>query len=324
MADLLARKQARGQKSFNLKIIQPSNNDGEGHRVLSSPTDMILSPITKELRKRIKFDYNRYTIESIAATDSPCEGLTELILGSSSANRRAILNKLHWSHELISPNIDKKSIRTEDPLDLPGKIAIAKAAAVMSKLRTAQHPRRCIVITADQVVIFQGSVRRKPESREEAVHFLSSYNSNTVRTVSAITVTEYPSGVQKTGSDVASVQWGTISNDTVQKVVEKGEVFTAAGGFRIDDPDLSPLVTHTEGTVDSIMGLPVNLTKCLIEDVLTFTAGQAQARGNEDDGGMDVGQYSSSLDDSMHNGSNSGSTKSYDSHDSLSNELATT
>jgi septum formation protein len=343
------RKQARTQKSrsnsFNLKLIQPTEQ-GEG-RVLSSPTDEVLSPISQQLLKPFQFnsqmpgEFNstKYDLESnIVATDSPCEGHTELILASASTNRRAILKQLKWSHQLMSPDIDEKSIRTDDHLDLPVTIAIAKAAAVMSKLREARHPNRCIVITSDQVVLFQGSVREKPESREEAVRFLSSYSSNSVRTVSGVVVTEYPSGTQRSATDVASVHWGVISDHVVQKVVDKGEIFSSAGGFRIDDEDLSPLIHQTEGGVDSILGLPVALTKSLIEVVLALSgkpssATQACTNGEgvemDYDDRLSEGATRHSNGGSSNNGSNNGSNRlkrtvsmdSHGSHDSITSEL---
>ena len=165
-----------------------------------------------------------YDLESnVKQTPSPCEeGQVQLILGSTSANRRLILEHIGWKHELMAPDIDEKSIRTEDNLDLPVTIAIAKAAAVMNKLLLAQHPNRCLIITSDQVTIFQDCVREKPESREEAVKFLSTYSCNSLRTVCGVVVTEYPSGIQRQGSDIATVVWGSIHDDVVQRVVDKG------------------------------------------------------------------------------------------------------
>lgn len=40
-----------------------------------------------------------------------------------------------------------------------------------------------------------------------------------------------------------------------------------AGGFALEDPDLSALVDKIEGSVDSIFGLPVGLLCTLIERV---------------------------------------------------------
>ena len=39
-----------------------------------------------------------------------------------------------------------------------------------------------------------------------------------------------------------------------------GKIFSSCGGFRIEDPDLSKLIDHIDGTVDSIVGMPVETT----------------------------------------------------------------
>jgi predicted house-cleaning NTP pyrophosphatase (Maf/HAM1 superfamily) len=57
---------------------------------------------------------------------------------------------------------------------------------------------------------------------------------------------------------VSTVYFNEISLEIVRKVVEKGETFSSAGGFRIEDVDLNPLIRDLEGSVDSIMGMPIS------------------------------------------------------------------
>lgn len=66
---------------------------------------------------------------------------------------------------------------------------------------------------------------------------------------------------------VATVHFNVISSETVQKVVKKGEIFSSAGGFRIEDEDLMPLIKDLEGSVDSIIGMPVEATIRIIKNL---------------------------------------------------------
>lgn len=175
----------------------------------------------------------------------------------------------------------EKAIRCEDPRELPLLIAQAKADAVIKKIIDAHDAAEkasleeaelepFVLLTCDQIVLFNGSeVREKPESPEQAQQYLQSYSNGCVSTISAVVVTHYPSLVQDSGIDEATVHWKAIDSETVQRVVARGEVMTSAGGFRIEDPDLQPLVRRIDGTVDSVMGMPLALASSLAMNVVT-------------------------------------------------------
>ena len=129
-----------------------------------------------------------------------------------------------------------------------------------------------LLMTFDQIVLYKTQVREKPESTVEAVEYLSSYSSDAVSTVSAVVVTHMPTGIQRSGVDIATVYWKEISDETVQRVVDRGEVLFSAGGFLIEDADLNPLIKGIDRPVDSVMGMPVELAKRLMLEVLQAAA----------------------------------------------------
>jgi septum formation protein len=151
---------------------------------------------------------------------------------------------------------------------MPILIAKAKASALIKRHDLLDLREPALLVTCDQIVLYKTSVREKPESREEAVEFLSSYSNDAVSTVSAIVVTHLPSGVQESGVDIATVYWKDISTEVVERVVERGDVMQSAGGFIVEDEDLNPLVKGIDRPVDSVMGLPVDLLRKLIGHVL--------------------------------------------------------
>ena len=53
------------------------------------------------------------------------------------------------------------------------------------------------------------------------------------------------------------VFWKDISDEVIQRVISRGEIYASAGGFRVEDSDLNPLILDIEGSIDSVMGLPV-------------------------------------------------------------------
>ena len=181
-----------------------------------------------------------------------------LILGSSSSSRQKILMMLDWTFEILKPDIDEKAIRCDDHMLLPVLIAKAKAAAILEDTAHFEYP--FVLLTADQIVYFQGTVREKPVGKEEATMFLESYSGNAVSTISAVVATHFPSGRQAYEVDVATVYWKEISPEIIENVVRRGDIYESAGGFRIEDDDLNGCIQEVQGTLDSVLGLPVEAT----------------------------------------------------------------
>ena len=204
----------------------------------------------------------------------------------------------------MAPDIDEKNvdIRHDDPTQLPVGIALAKADALMARLRKMREDPNSLppppssfssssssfyssssshipsqgpilILTADQVVLFGNKeVREKPESASEAKRFLASYSNTSVATISCIVATLFPSGEQASTVHVATVHWNHIPSDMIDRIVSRGEIFSSAGGFRVEDVDLNACIKSVEGGIDSVMGMPIAATSSVISDVLR-TAG---------------------------------------------------
>ena len=79
-----------------------------------------------------------------------------IILGSSSASRTQVLVEYGWQFTTMSPDIDEKAIRSEDPMTLPLLIAQAKATALVNRLIITDETTEQILITSDQIVLYKG------------------------------------------------------------------------------------------------------------------------------------------------------------------------
>ena len=65
----------------------------------------------------------------------------------------------------------------------------------------------------------------------------------------------------------ATVYFSEISQDIIRKVIRKGEIYSSAGGFRIEDEDLNPLILRIDGSIDSVLGLPLDASVRIIQFV---------------------------------------------------------
>ena len=200
----------------------------------------------------------------------------KIILGSSSVNRKELLQNFFDDITIISPDIDEKKIRCDDIINLPLLIAKAKTEEVIKKLNDVELIAKLsnensfsLLITSDQISVFDNQVREKPKDKEEAINFLKSYSSKSVETISSIIVTNLNNGKQEHTTVKGLVKWNIIPDQIIEKVVKKGKIFNACGGFCIEDEDLKNCINEIEGGEDNIRGLHIkSLLHCIV-DVIT-------------------------------------------------------
>ncbi|PRQ27043.1 putative inosine triphosphate pyrophosphatase [Rosa chinensis] len=198
----------------------------------------------------------------------------KIILGSSSNARRKILAEMGYEFTLMTADIDEKSIRKEKPEELVMVLAQAKADAIISKIQTTHskekdaEPEPTIVIAADTVVVYEGAVREKPSSKEEARQFLKDYSGGHAATVGSVLVTNLKTGFSKGEWDRVEIYFHEIPDEAIEKLIEEGTVLKVAGGLIIEHPLILPFVKEVVGTTDSVMGLPKDITERLLKEAL--------------------------------------------------------
>ncbi|KAH7851978.1 hypothetical protein Vadar_019087 [Vaccinium darrowii] len=196
----------------------------------------------------------------------------KIILGSSSMARRQILAEMGYEFEIVTADIDEKSIRREKPEELVMALAEAKADAIISKLKISSHVEddaySTLLITADTVVVYEGAIREKPMSKEEARQFIKGYSGGHVTVVGSVLVTNLVTGTRKGEWDRAEVYFHDIPNEVIDSLVEEEVMLNVAGGLMLEHPLTLPFVDTVLGTADCVMGLPKALTEKLILQAL--------------------------------------------------------
>ncbi|OAY50725.1 7-methyl-GTP pyrophosphatase isoform X4 [Manihot esculenta] len=195
----------------------------------------------------------------------------KIILGSASVARRKILAEMGYEFEIITADIDEKCIRKEKPEELVMALAEAKAEAILQKPPVHDYVKKAepaLLITCDQVVVYEGAVREKPSSEDEARHFLKGYSGGHAATVSSVLVTNLKTGFRKVECDRVEIYFHEIPVDVIEKLIGEGLVLRVAGGLIIEHPLILPYVKEVVGTTDSVMGLPKALTEKLLKEAL--------------------------------------------------------
>ncbi|CAL9245186.1 unnamed protein product [Arabidopsis halleri] len=196
----------------------------------------------------------------------------KLILGSQSMARKRILAEMGYDYTIVTADIDEKAIRTEKPEDLVVALAEAKANEIISKLggesQFAQDPQPTLLITADTVVVYKGVIREKPTTKEEAREFIKGYSGSHGGVVGSVLVRNLKTGVRRGGWDKAEVYFHEIPEQVIDDLIDDAITYKVAGGLTLEHPLISPFIDSVVGGVDTVMGLPKELTEKFINDVL--------------------------------------------------------
>ena len=136
-----------------------------------------------------------------------------------------------------------------------------------------------VTITSDPDYIWSSSLVQRNRSWKTRNDRRSSWISKLIQQWQSFhakcnVITHLPFGRQSYSTDVASVQWDTIPPEVVERVIARRRVFDSSWGFCIEDEDLKSLIVSFQGTVDSIMGLPMHTVTQCIGDVLHSDEGR--------------------------------------------------
>lgn len=184
----------------------------------------------------------------------------KIILGSSSPYRKRILEEMGLKFECLSPVIDEKAIRLEDPAALTSALARAKAEALKDRVGVD-----VLLITSDQVTVCDGRMLEKPVDEAEARSFLEMYNAHPAETVTAVYVVNLATGKEAIDVDVARTYFKRFTPEDMDALIADGELFAASGGFIVDSALWEKHIDRIEGARDSVIGLPKEVVRRLLD-----------------------------------------------------------
>ncbi len=189
----------------------------------------------------------------------------KIILGSQSENRKQVLEQAGYAFDVMVSNIDEKAIRHEDFYELPLRLAKAKAEALLPKIKEP-----ALLITADQVIVWNGELREKPRDFEEARRYLETFSGSMypAECVNGIFVVNTGTGKFRLEREISKVFFSKIPQDSIEAFLKEGTMYKYAGGFTPQSPFIHPYL-RCEGTLESVLGLPLDVVKRCMEEVVS-------------------------------------------------------
>ncbi len=197
-----------------------------------------------------------------------------MLLASASPRRHDLLARLGLAFEVRSADVDETPWPGEPPLAYVERLATAKAEAVVA---AAPEPD-VVAIGADTAVVVDGHLLGKPIDDADAARMLRLLSGRTHEVLTGVAVAVRTAGsagevdgtamapARSVHVDVAStaVTFAPLSDDEVAWYVASGEPADKAGAYALQGRG-AVFVTSISGSPDNVIGLPLALTRRLLE-----------------------------------------------------------
>ena len=172
-----------------------------------------------------------------------------LVLASTSAYRRALLERLGLRFTSIAPAVDE----TAEPGELPGLLA-ARLARLKAR---APEVDDAVVIGADQVATLDGAAIGKPGNRATAIAQLESCQGRSMLFHTAVAVFDRRSSRLLEHMDLTRVQFARRSRAELERYVDLEPAFDCAGGFKAEALGIALFQSIESRDPTALVGLPL-------------------------------------------------------------------
>ncbi len=183
--------------------------------------------------------------------------LAPLVLASASPRRKAMLEELGLTFTVAPADVDEAVHPGEAPRDYVRRVARHKARVI------SEGQPGAFVLAADTTVVVDGEILGKPNDAQEALSMLRRLSGRAHEVLTAVAVGG-PSGVRD--AVVRSlVHFRALGDSELAWYAGTREPLDKAGGYGLQGK-AGMFVSKVEGSVSSVIGLPLAETVALLEE----------------------------------------------------------
>jgi|SRR5437870_5142768 septum formation protein len=198
--------------------------------------------------------------------------MADIYLASRSPRRRELLHQIGLRFETVllrveprrPADVDEARRESESAYEYVDRIAREKAIGGRRVLQARTQVFRP-VLGADTIVVLDGEVLGKPDSREQAALFLQRLSGRTheVRTVVALAASPAPNAELLVATSVSRVTMRPISAEEIERYCASNEPMDKAGAYAIQGK-AAVFIERLEGSYSGVVGLPLAETASLL------------------------------------------------------------
>ena len=184
-----------------------------------------------------------------------------LILASQSPRRQYLLKELGFDFEILEPKVKEVYPEGLNPVGIARYLAELKAGC----FNFEELDERCIVITADTIVVLGNEILGKPSGHDGAVAMLQKLSGRKHDVITAVCLRSKRK--KQVFHVLSSVFFRELSLQEIEFYIRNFKPFDKAGAYGIQEWIGYIGIDRIEGSFFNVMGLPV---KELYEELLRF------------------------------------------------------
>ena len=186
-----------------------------------------------------------------------------IILASKSPRRKELMTSYITSHFSIIPSSYEEEVSSDlSPIENVMIISKRKGEDVF------KDHKDDIVISSDTIVVLNNKIYGKPSSHLEAKKMLNELSDKTHEVITAYWIFSKEKIISN--YVVSKVTFNKLSDELIENYIATGSPFDEAGGYGIQDEYGHLLVKHYEGSLNNIIGFPVEEIKKDLEGLKMF------------------------------------------------------
>lgn len=187
--------------------------------------------------------------------------MKNIVLASGSPRRKEILELLGLDFEVAESLFDEDLIKTDDPVELVEELALQKA------LKVAEHYPDSIIIGGDTTVTLGLGWLGKANTRDEAKTMFGSLLGKTHEVVTGVAVVNSLTKESVVGHEVGKVSFRQATELELDKYVADPKNWRGFAGAYALQGGAAPFALNQTGKLSAIIGMPVELTASLLEQM---------------------------------------------------------
>lgn len=178
----------------------------------------------------------------------------KLILASASPRRRELLARLGVEFDVVVAEVQENEDARLDP-----RVMVAQNAALKADWVADRHPE-AVVLGADTTVFIDGQTLNKPADLAQARAMLRRLSGRLHTVFTGVALRGRSRGLQLDGGAASDVTFRELTDGVIETYLRQVPVLDKAGAYGIQDRG-EQLVAGYTGELDTIIGLPLGLTK---------------------------------------------------------------
>jgi septum formation protein len=190
---------------------------------------------------------------------------TNVILASGSPRRVDMLRADGIEPLIVRPDCEENIHIALTPAQEVMALALRKNLRAVEMLaEQGRLPAEGVVLSADTMVVLNGTSIGKPADEDDAFRILSGLNGRKHTVCSGACLCDLATGRRQLFSENTDVYFMEYTDEDIRAYIATGEPMDKAGAYAIQG-GFAPYVTHTDGPLDNVIGFPYASIKRILE-----------------------------------------------------------